>query len=148
MDAECKSTSSLFLSLSHLSVTRLAPRTDFRSYVTGSIHGWSRLHSTIYIRSGSRLDECKLTWQAHSNTLEFLVQYHLKSNIFVFENIFVNLLIDKTMLHLYNLLVSTHNNLLNAASNKLFYCTFVPWSLQSVGFAFFAAMTGDADKSN
>ena len=42
----------------------------YRSYVTGSIHGWSRLHLTR-VPSGCRLEERKLSSQSLSITVDF-----------------------------------------------------------------------------
>ena len=53
------------------------PRAGDRSYVTGSIRGWSRSHLT-YITGGCSLEERKLTSQSPSITVEFSVQYNLK----------------------------------------------------------------------
>ena len=54
------------------------PREGDRSYVTGSIRGWSRSHLT-YIPGGCSLEERNLTWQSPSITVEFSVQYNLKT---------------------------------------------------------------------
>ena len=48
-----------------------------RSYVTGSIHGWSRSHLT-YVPGRSRLEERKLTSHSPTNAIEFSVQYNTK----------------------------------------------------------------------
>ena len=56
-----------------------APRAGDRSYVTGSIHGWSRSH-LAYVAGGCWLEERKLTSQSPSITVEFSVQYNLKKN--------------------------------------------------------------------
>ena len=57
------------------------PRAGDRSYVTGSIHGWSRSHLT-YITGGCLLEERKLTLQSPSITVEFSVQYNLKITLY------------------------------------------------------------------
>ena len=53
------------------------PRAGDRSYVTGSIHGWSRSY-LAYMTGGYKLEERKLTSQSPSITVEFPVQYNLK----------------------------------------------------------------------
>ena len=66
------------------------PRAGDRSYVTGSVRGWSRSHLT-YITGGCRLEERKLTSQSPSITVEFSVQYNLKitlSYLFIYLKIY------------------------------------------------------------
>ena len=65
------------------------PRAGDRSYVTGSIRGWSRSQLT-YLMGGCSLKERKLTSQSPSITVEFSVQYNLKitSVIHIFINIY------------------------------------------------------------
>ena len=53
------------------------PRAGDRSYVTGSIRGWSQSRLT-YLTGGCWLEECKLTSQSPSITVELSVQYNLK----------------------------------------------------------------------
>ena len=53
------------------------PRAGERSYVTGSIRGWSRSHLT-YVTDDCSLKERKLTSQSPSIVAKFSVQYNLK----------------------------------------------------------------------
>ena len=55
------------------------PRAGDRSYVTGSIRGWSRSQLT-YLTGGCWLEERKLTSQSPSVTVEFSVQYIIMSS--------------------------------------------------------------------